>query len=96
MNARSLFFRHCRRWAALLPGLMLLAGLVVGGIHHHAEGSDRACAVCTASHAPAAATDLPAIVAAPTDWSERVDLPVAHVTFSRALREHRGRAPPLS
>jgi len=40
----------------LLPGLLLLFGLVAGGVHDHArDGAGHACAICTLSHAPAIA-----------------------------------------
>ena len=40
----------------LLPGFLLLLGLVAGGLHSHVrEGGAHACAICTLSHAPAIA-----------------------------------------
>src|ERR1051325_808355 len=74
---RSAFsaIRHRAPWLVALPGLMLLAGLVVGGGHHHDAASDHACAVCTLSHAPAPGPVAAPLPAAPVTFGERIVLP---------------------
>jgi hypothetical protein len=43
----------------LLPALLLLLGLGVAAVHHHApDEPSHSCPVCSLSHAPAVATPL--------------------------------------
>lgn len=95
MNALADMLRLRLRWALALPALLLLAGLVVGAVHHHDDGPTvHPCAVCTASHAPAIDTVERATLEAPARWSERVVCVQAESRPSRSLRGHHGRAPP--
>lgn len=87
--------RHDLRGLILVPAALLLLGVFVGGIHHHDGGSsERACAVCTISHAPATVTIAGIPLPAPAEWSERLQPALAHAAVSRPTHEHRGRAPP--
>jgi hypothetical protein len=72
MNPSRSSPRSLARRMLLLPGLLLLLGLVVGGVHDHArEDGSHACAICTLSHAPATAT-VAQVQPAPTMHAERV------------------------
>jgi hypothetical protein len=78
----------------LLPGLLLLFGLVAGGVHHHArEDGSHACTICTLSHAPATAT-VAAIEPAPTLHVERVAPASAAAPRSTGPVSPSSRAPP--
>lgn len=85
-----------RRWCVALPGLMLLLGLVIGGVHHHEGGIGHPCAVCTVSHSTSTAAVERATLAGPTMWSERIVLAAESSRPSRPTLGHRGRAPPQS
>lgn len=61
--------RHARRLAPAL-GLLLLVTLFGAGAHHHDDGRDHVCAVCTVGHASAVAAEVAAAPAAP-DGPER-------------------------
>jgi len=65
--------RPLARFSAPVLGVLLLASVVLGALHHHTDGLDhRECAVCTVSHAPG----LPTVgVAAPS----------APLTFERII-----------
>jgi hypothetical protein len=56
--------RHARRLAPAL-GLLLLVTVFGVGSHHHDDGRDHVCAVCTVGHASAVASDLAAPAASP-------------------------------
>lgn len=87
---------RCRApWLVALPGLMLVAGLFVGGVHHHDAASDHACAVCTLSHAPATTTVVAPLPAAPVTFGERIVLPSDRAHAVRTPVGHSGRAPPI-
>ena len=78
----------------LLPGLLLLLGLVAGGVHHHArEAGAHACAICTLSHAPAA-TAVAQIEPTPSRHAERLTLPAADVPRAAGPASPSSRAPP--
>jgi hypothetical protein len=78
----------------LLPGLLLLLGLVAGGLHHHArEDGAHACAICTLSHAPATATVAQA-EPAPTLNRDRVAPSTVDVLRSTGPASPSSRAPP--
>jgi len=46
-------------------GLLLLSLNFAGSTHHHDEGPQHVCAVCTVAHSPAVAADVAAPAAAP-------------------------------
>jgi hypothetical protein len=96
MNALLSKLSQRARWSVALPGLMLLVGLVVGGVHHHEGGDTHACAVCAASHAPATTAVAITALAAPVPRREGIVLPAVDICPSRTPHEHFGRAPPLS
>jgi hypothetical protein len=78
----------------LLPGLLLLLGLVAGGVHHHArEDGSHACVICTLSHAPATATVARA-EPAPTLRFERVAPSTVETLRSTGPASPSSRAPP--
>ena len=78
----------------LLPGLLLLFGLVAGGLHSHArEDGSHACVICALSHAPATAT-VAQIEPAPTLHSERVAPSSADTPRSAGPVSPSSRGPP--
>jgi hypothetical protein len=78
----------------LLPGLLLLLGLVAGGVHHHArEDGSHACAICTLSHAPAT-TAVAGIEPADIPTSTRVIAPPAAAPCCAGPVSPSSRAPP--
>ncbi len=90
------FFSIRRSAAGLAPlaGLVLLLALVSGGLHHHADGAlSHACAVCTASHAPAVTTVTQAL-GAPLVHGARVVLAPATHPRPIAVAASDSRAPP--
>ncbi len=72
---------NLRRLAGILGpalGIVWLCSLVAVGVHHHAGSTEgHACAVCTASHAPAVTTVAAARPSAPAPLRERVASPLA-------------------
>ncbi len=57
MNAPLHRFRAWARRLVLPLSLVLVASLVVSGLHHHRDdGARHACAVCATGHAPALET----------------------------------------
>ena len=95
MNALFDRFRHASRWGVVVPALLLLCGLFVGGAHFHERGPDHSCAVCTLSHATATTTVAAAPLATPTTCVERVVPLLAEAHALHVASEHQGRAPPL-
>jgi hypothetical protein len=78
----------------LLPGLLLLFGLVAGGVHDHArEIGSHACAICTLSHTTATAPAT-GIEPAPGPRVERVTLVPASAPHAVSLLAPSSRAPP--
>jgi hypothetical protein len=89
-------FRPLTRRLSPVLGLLLLVTLFAGSTHHHEDGREHVCAVCTVGHAPAVAADNAAQAAAP-DGPERA----LHAPTSCAPRPARSetassRAPPRS
>lgn len=96
MIALSGLDRRSLRALALLPGLLLLFGLVLSEFHHHAEASpSHPCAVCTAGHAPAVAATA-VVESAPARCFERVSVTPALAPRPAAAAAPSSRAPPLS
>jgi hypothetical protein len=82
------------RRLVLLPGLLLLLGLVVGGVHSHLrEDAAHACAICALSHAPATTT-VAHIEPAPASHVERVALAAVSTPRATPLASRHSRAPP--
>lgn len=82
------------RALSLLPGLLLVLGLVTAALHHHPDESHaHPCAICTLSHAPAVATvaETPAPPAFPI---ERLAPPTLHAPRAVARVPADARAPP--
>ena len=95
MNRTRAMLRRHTRWATVLPGVLLLIGLVIAGVHHHATGDTHPCAVCTAGHVAATPTVAQSAPAAPSEWCERLALAPETIPSASPARTHRGRAPPL-
>jgi hypothetical protein len=74
-------------------GLLFLALLVVGGAHHHADGGNHVCAVCSVGHSPAVGPQVTAPAAVPTELSRRV---IAASPVAPPLAPHRDRFQPRS
>ena len=87
--------RHDVRGLIIVPAALLLLGVFVGGIHHHdGATSERACAVCSVSHAPATVSVAGIPLPAPIEWSERLLPAHTSASVSRPTHQHHGRAPP--
>ena len=88
-----------RRLAHLLTpvlGLLLLAVLFVGGTHHHDDGRQHVCAVCSVGHSPAVAQQITAHARAAAGPAR-----LLHASVTDAPRQARSqtalsRAPPLA
>lgn len=91
---------HLRRLAGILGptlGIVLVCSLVVAGVHHHTGSSEgHACAVCTASHAPAVTTVAAAGSPTPALLPGRVDAPRAELPLQVRVVAIAARAPPLA
>jgi hypothetical protein len=96
MSTRSKKLSLVYRGLALLPGAVLLLGLVAGVLHHHAsEDGSHSCAVCSLSHAPATTTAV-IVGSAPVVHYERVVVaPLAAPVASRPSSAS-SRSPPSS
>ena len=75
-------------------GVILLAMLFVGGVHHHADARHDACVVCAASHSPAIATAPSPRTVAPTDHFVAVTPAVERAPYAARLETAPSRAPP--
>jgi len=85
--------RSLRRSAPIVIWTLLLT-LVVGGLHHHADGAaHHECAVCSLSSAPATAT-IAAAESAPTLGYERVEVPALVAPRAARIAAASSRAPP--
>lgn len=82
------------RWFALLPSVVLLLALVVGGVHHHAsDTSSHSCAICSLAHAPA--TGIVVVAASvPTVHGERLVVGPVSTPRTACLVSPSSRAPP--
>ena len=82
----------------LMPvvGLLFLALLVVGGAHHHADGGNHVCAVCSVGHSPAVGPQVTAPAAVPTELSRRVIAASPVAPRSPRTETASSRAPPLA
>jgi hypothetical protein len=89
VSARSLI----RRLSPVL-GVILLAVLFVGGIHHHADGSHEVCVACAASHSPAVTTAPTSPAGTPTDHYVALAPRVERVPHATRHETTRSRAPP--
>jgi len=77
-------------------GLVLACALFVTGVHHHGDASsERSCAMCIASHAPAVATIAVVASAAPTRVTEHLAPVIVDPPCARATRVASSRGPPL-
>jgi uncharacterized membrane protein len=89
----AIFRRIGARWA-LLPSVLLLLALVIGGAHSHArESGAHPCAICSLSNASA----TPVAVAAPVQSvtnTERVILAPALAPRAASVATPGCRAPP--
>ena len=96
MTALANLRRHSRFLGPAL-GLILVLSTVGVALHHHDAGSTtHACAVCTASHAPAV-TALPAAGSpAPSLLPGRVDAPRVELPPQIRVVAIAARAPPLA
>jgi len=89
-----------RGWTGLLGTLLtllLLGVLVVGSVHHHSDSaSDHACAICSASHAPAVVTATGC--AAATTFAASGSVSFRYIAAPTAPRPAtaRSRAPPVA
>ena len=85
--------RRTRR-LLLLPGLLLLLGLVAGGVHGHVrESGSHTCAICALSHTTATA-NVARIEPAPTLHVERVATASVEAPRSTRIASPSSRAPP--
>jgi hypothetical protein len=89
------------RRPGILPSItlcvMLLLSGVVGALHHHGESAaGHACAVCTASHAPAVPTVAAASSSTPALLPGRVEAPRAELPPAFRVVAIAARAPPLA
>ena len=81
-------------WLGPAFGLLLLLGLVVGGLHHHAnENASHACAICSLNHSPATTTAT-GVAAAPALRFERIALLASDELRSFRIAAPSSRAPP--
>jgi hypothetical protein len=77
--------------------VLLLAGTLAGGFHHHVgTGSDERCVVCALSHSPSEAPPVLAAPAAPVLLVERTLTARVSPPRSATRRTCLSRAPPLS
>jgi hypothetical protein len=84
-----------RRFAPVVAVSLLLA-IVVGGMHHHADGVHDVCALCTVAHGSAIAADLPSPVAAPSPRPHAFIASAERAPLPFRLDVPRGRAPPTA
>lgn len=88
-------FRSVVRRLGPFMAVLLLALVVVGGVHRHESGDSRHdCAVCSASHAPAVAgatTPAPGPVHA---WHERAFIARVELRVVDPAAPRTSRAPP--
>lgn len=84
------------RGLALLPGILLLLGLVAGVLHHHArEDGSHSCAICSLSHAPATIT-VAIVGSAPAVRCERVVVAPLGAPVASCPSSASSRSPPSS
>ena len=96
MTALANLRRHSRFLGPALTLVLVLSG-VVGALHHHeASAAGHACAVCTASNAPAVTTLPTAGSPAPSLLPGRVDAPRAELPPQIRVVAIAARAPPLA
>jgi hypothetical protein len=85
--------RYLRRGAPMVIWALLLT-LVVGGLHHHADGAaHHECAVCSLTTAPATAT-IAAAETAPSLRFERIEVPALVAPRAARLAAASSRGPP--
>jgi hypothetical protein len=96
MTRSTVIARHLVNRLSPILGLLLCVALFTGGVHHHDDGRQHACAVCTIGHSPAMAGQITAPPAAPAGPVSRLHAPITPAP----CRAHRGiassRAPPLA
>jgi hypothetical protein len=89
--------RRIRAFPSITLCVVLLFSGVVGALHHHGESAaGHACAVCTASHAPAVPTVAVAGSTTPALLPGRVDAPRAELPPQIRAVAIAARAPPLA
>jgi hypothetical protein len=89
-------FRPLAHRLSPVLGLLLLVTLFAGGTHHHEDGRDHACAVCTVGHAPAVAADIAAPAAAPDGPERALHAPTPFSPRPARSETASSRAPPRS
>lgn len=77
-------------------GLLLLVVLFTGASHHHEDGRQHVCAVCTVGHSPAVAQHVTAPAAAPSGPARLLHAPAAHAPRQARCETASSRAPPLA
>ena len=88
--------RSCGFLSIALSLVLMLSGFV-GALHHHGESAaGHACAICTASHAPAITTMTAAGSSAPILLPGRVDAPRSELPLQVRVVAIAARAPPLA
>jgi hypothetical protein len=75
-------------------GLMLLAALFVGGAHHHDDGKEHICAVCSVGLSPALAAADPAAAPAPQGAERSLHSSVPAAPRPVRIETASSRAPP--
>jgi len=90
------FFARSPWTGVIVPvlGLLLLGVPVAAGFHHHADEATHPCAVCTASHAPAVATDAAVEPSAPLAKGGRTPTPELPAPPAPRAAHASSRAPP--
>ena len=77
-------------------GLLLLVVLFTGGTHHHNDGRQHVCAVCTVAHSPAVAGHVTAPSTAPAGPGRLLHAPTTHAPRPARCEAASSRAPPLA
>ncbi len=84
-------------WLAIPLAMVLCAAGIIGVVHHHSGGTvDAACAICSASVAPATTVPVVAAPAGPELRLGTVALPAETQLASAAVHRASSRAPPIA
>ena len=94
MTPPTAITRHLVHRLSPILGLLLIVALFIGGAHHHNDGHQHVCAVCTAGHSPAVIELVTAPTTAPAGPALRLQALTTHAPRQARSETASSRAPP--